>query len=97
MAAQISEATVNEVVGLLEGRGVKGWRSIHWELQDDSEFLLVTIQLAEKPLERNAPERWYAYDVMDKRIPAKPDGDYSWMIVFVHDEDVCDSLMTGVA
>jgi hypothetical protein len=97
VSAKISAATVDEVIGLLEGRGVNGWRSIGWELQDDSEFLLITIELVEKPLERNAPERWYAYDVMDKRIPAKPDGSYSWMIVFIHDGDVCDSLMTGVA
>ena len=97
VSAKISESTVNEILGLLRAHDAKGWRSVEWEFQDDSEFLLISIELVERPLERNAPERWYVHDVLEKKIPSKPDGAYSWMVVFTHDGDVCDSLMNGIA
>ena len=97
MPAKIAESTVAEIESLLKARNPSAWRSVTWEFQDDHEFVLFTIELGAKPLERNAPERWYIYDLFEKRIPPKSDGTYSWMVVFTHDGDVCDSLMSGVA
>jgi hypothetical protein len=95
--AKIAESTVAEIESLLKARDPRAWSSVKWEFQDDAEFVLFTIELAVEPLERNAPERWYIYELFEKRIPPKPDGSYSWMVVFTHDGDVCDSLMSGVA
>jgi hypothetical protein len=97
VSAKIAETAVAEITEHLKARGTGVWRSVNWEFQDDGEFVLFTIELAEVPLERNAPERWYIYDVLEKRIPPKSDGTYSWMVVFTHNGDVCDSLMSGVA
>jgi hypothetical protein len=97
MSAKIAESTVAEIADLLRARGAQAWHSVNWEFQDDAEFVLFTVELGERPLERNAPERWYAYEVCEKRIPPKSDGTYSWMVVFTHNGEVCDSLMTGVA
>ena len=96
MTSKISESMAKEIVGLLEERAQELWSSINWEFQDDAEFLLISIKLREKPLERNAPDRMYAYEVVEPRIPPKEDGSYSWMVVFTCEGDVCDSVMTGV-
>jgi hypothetical protein len=97
VSAKITESTAAEIADLLKARGASAWHSVDWEFQDGAEFVLFTVELTEKPLERNAPERWYAYDLCEERIPPKSDGSYSWMVVFTHNGDVCDSLMNGVA
>jgi hypothetical protein len=93
--SHISRETDHVVASLQDETGNE-WRSVEWELQDGGEFLLVTVELAARPLDRNAPHRMAAYTVLSHLIPAKENGDYSWMVVFKYAEEVCDSVTTGV-
>jgi hypothetical protein len=88
-------ASVEEVVAALRALGEKSWSSVSWELQDEAAFFLVTVELAERPLERNAPGRMKVFQILSERIPPASGGATSWMVVFVHRGNVVDSLMTG--
>jgi hypothetical protein len=90
--AKIPVDTVEDILRLLRHRGSQTWGEIAWEYQEDSEFVLFVIQLRAIPLQRNAPDRTYAYNLLNSRIPPRPNGEYSWMVVFKHDKTVCDSL-----
>ena len=94
--SQISREMVNEVLQALRIGTDNDWESVDWELQDGAEFLLVKVSLAKRPLDRNAPHRMLAYAALSRLIPPKTNGDYSWMVVFTHADEVCDSVMTGV-
>jgi hypothetical protein len=91
-SAQIPLDTIEDILRLLQGRGAKTWGDITWEYQEDCEFVLFVIRLKAIPLQRNAPDRMYAYNLLNDRIPPRPSGEYSWMVVFKHREAVCDSL-----
>ena len=97
MPRRIPKEKVEEVLQALRARKQEAWSSVAWEYQDDAEFLLITIELDGEPLERNAPDRMYVYDLLEERIPPKENGEYSWMAVFTHNDEVCDSLMSGVS
>jgi hypothetical protein len=83
-------------VGSLRDATGDDWRSVEWELQDGGEFLLITVELTARPLDRNAPHRMAAYTALSHLIPPKENGEYSWMVVFKYAEEICDSVMTGV-
>lgn len=93
VSAKIPLSTVEDIHRLLRDRNCPAWVDVTWEFQDDFEYVLFIIQLTECPLERNAPDRMYAYNLLNSRIPKKPNGDDSWMVVFEHNLTVCDSLM----
>lgn len=95
--SRIDQATVDQVVASLQSIAASSWTSIRWELQDGAEFLLVRIELVQRSPDRTAPQRTQAFNLLSKRIPPKPNGEYSWMIVFTHGGEVVDSLMAGVA
>jgi hypothetical protein len=96
VSAKIPLKTVEDIHRLLRDRTNPAWIDITWEYQDDFEYVLYVIQLAEAPLDRNAPDRMFAYNIINNRIPRKPNGDDSWMVVFQHNGTVCDSLMNDV-
>jgi hypothetical protein len=91
-SVKIPIGTVEDIHRTLRDRGVQSWGDITWEYQDDFEYVLFVIQLKAIPLHRNAPDRMYVYDLFNSRIPPKPNGDDSWMVVFEHNDAVCDSL-----
>ena len=93
--ATFTAADVDEIVRSLKALANDSWSSVEWELQDNAEFLLITVELSARPLERNAPQRMRVFQLLNERMPAKAGGDYSWMVVFVHDGEVVDSVMTG--
>jgi hypothetical protein len=91
-SAKIPVGTVEDIHRLLRDHGEQAWGAITWEYQDDFEYVLFVIPLKAIPLHRNAPSRMYAYELLNSRIRPKPNGDDSWMVVFTHNEAVCDSL-----
>ncbi len=92
VSAKIPAEIVEDVLRLLRDRGAQTWGDITWEYQDDFEFVLFVIQLQAIPLQRNALDRMYAYNLLNDRIPPRPNGEDSWMVVFEHRGAVCDSL-----
>jgi hypothetical protein len=92
---RLDEAFVAEVVASLRALAGDAWTDVTWELQDDAAFLLVTVDLAERPLERNAPGRMQVFQLLGEKIPPGRGSGASWMVVFVHRGAVVDSLMTG--
>jgi hypothetical protein len=56
---------------------------------------VVKVELAKRPLERNAPGRMKVFQLLAVKIPPAPGGGTSWMVVFVYRCEVVDSLMTG--
>lgn len=97
MSQSIPESTINEVESLLVRRASEcGWVSVRTELQDDSEFLLVQVEVGDENAMERAEGRFYAYEVLDSRIPPKQDGTYSWMVVFLSGGTVVDSVMHEV-
>jgi len=91
-SARIPVDTVEDIFQLLRERRAQAWGDITWEYQDDFQYVLFVIQLKAIPLQRNAPDRMYAYNLLNSRIPPKSNGEDSWMVVFKHNEAVCDSL-----
>ena len=60
-------------------------------------LLLVQVEMNERNLVERMNGCHYAYDVVDARIPPKEDGTYSWMVVFLSEGTVVDSVMHEVA
>jgi hypothetical protein len=88
---------INEIEALLASRRDEfGWTTVSFETQDDSEFLLVMVGVANEESAKNAAGRQFAYEVLDTRIPPKLDGEYSWMVVFQINGTVVDSVMHGI-
>jgi hypothetical protein len=97
MAQKIPESTVTEVESLLIRRAAEyGWTCVRTEVQDESEFLLVQVEVGSDSVVERMNGRIYAYDVLDARVPPKGDGTYSWMVVFLSGGEVLDSVMHEV-
>ena len=97
MSHKIPESTVTEVESLLIRRAAEyGWTCVRAEVQDDSEFLLVQVEVGSDSVVERMNGRIYAYDVLDARVPPKDDGTYSWTVVFLSGGEVLDSVMHEV-
>ena len=91
----INQSSVDQIADLLLSKGLSSWESLTTELQDDSEFVLFSIELSEAPFSGVAEGRDVVYDAIQDRIPPKPDGTYSWIAVFSFRGEVVDSVSAG--
>ncbi len=92
---KINQSIVDELIRLLLAPGFATWELVESELQDNAEFVLLSVKLAHEPDERRAEGREHARNVLAAAIPPKTDGSYSWMVVFKHSGEIVDSVFDG--
>lgn len=75
--------------------------AVQGEVQDDWEFILISAILPPESAEAKdltllLPYKEIILCKLETLIPPKPDGSYSWMVLFTINGKVVDVVMTGV-
>ena len=90
----ITSEIVDQVHRLLEKETTFNKESISYEIQDDSNHLLISIAV-DGLLESALPSTFKRLgSLLDSLIPGRR-GDYSWMVVFTKDRKVVESYFGG--
>lgn len=90
----ITPEVVSRVLRLLEMETAFKKESISYEIQDDSNHLLISISIDDLP-ESEAPSTFKRVGcLVNPLIPGRR-GDYSWMVVFTKGGKVVDSYFGG--
>ncbi len=89
----ISESTISEATEFLNTIKKPSWVEINSESQDGGEFVLFSVKTNSSDYSIQESFRSRIVAGIGALIPPKPTGDYSWMVVFVNGEDVCESVM----
>ena len=95
MKPKISHKTVTEIrKELLRARGQNAWTSFSTELQDDSRFLLISVELPYNAGEQQYKDACKALQsiVADRILPVPLE--YSWMGVVTVGGKVVESVMS---
>lgn len=89
----ISDKLVDEAINIVALRLPWSKEQIRTELQDDFQFLLITLSGETAGLVTEQDRSATAYEI-DKIMPAR-DGELSWMLNFKMGSDVVDSYFGG--
>lgn len=92
--ATITQELVSKTLQVIESETCFKRESISFEIQDDFEFLLISISIDELP--ENEPLSTFKKVglLLNPLIPSRK-GDYSWMVNFTREGQIVDSYFGG--
>ncbi len=90
----VSDEMANSLIDKITESTIFEKKSIHFEIQDDFKFLLLTINTHDKDSPEIYAQRIIIRDILNSSIPRR-DGEYSWMVNFKFHDEVVDSYFGG--